>query len=98
MSLVNKPLIRTLPPEILAEYDEGASITSLCKKYKWSRDTLKKKLIEAGREIRRHPGGRPKKKKPVVDHEAIAAKIEADREATEKQNEILEKPKRKIGW
>jgi len=98
MSLIQKPLRLTLPEEeIQVEYANGASLSHLARKYGCSASTIRSHLVKAGHEIRKQKGGRPKKK-PVVDHEEIAAKIEADREVTEKQNKILEKPKRKIGW
>ena len=99
MSLVNKPLIRTLPEEeVLAEYDGGASITSLCKKHKCGVAVVKRLLIKEGREIIRQRPGRPKKKKPVVNHEEIAAKIEEERQMFDPPEKVIKEIKRKIGW
>jgi len=99
VALVEKPLRLDLPDEkLLADYAEGMSIAKVAAKYRCSTQAVKTRLVKAGVEIRprgSYSKGR-KKKKPVVDHEEIAAKIIAEREAAEAPKV---KPKvRKIGW
>lgn len=100
MTLMNKPLKLDLPvDEIVKAYDNGngESVADIAERYGCSRTAIKLRLTRAGVKFKsRYPPftknkRQKRKKKPVVNHEEIAAEIEQEREEATT-------PKRRIGW